>query len=242
MNKQGIKEMQQGKTAVIADDDKETVRDLVKILESENFNVALALDTQHAIQLINRHQPLLIISEIGNQNYDGISLFNYLRSEFCSKEIEPKIIALTSDKDEKNEILSYESGIDFFLHKPLRKNPFKKRLSKLFGDQESILYLKPLDEYQIRDLYFDIKKHLLFKLPAKKLLQIQSKSFEILLFLARFPNQVFSREQIMQAIWGESSKVTLRSVDIHILKIRQLLGENYIKTIKGVGYLFKDKK
>lgn len=234
--------MQQSRTAVIADDDKETLRDLVKILESENFNVALALDTQHAIQLIDRHQPLLIISEVANQNYDGISLFNYLKNEASKKEVDPKIIALTSNKEERFEILSYESGIDFFLRKPLRKNAFKKRLSKFFGEDENIFHLKPLDEYQIRDLYFDIKKHLLFKSHTNEMMQIQAKSFEILLFLARFPNQVFSREQIMQAIWGNSSKVTLRSVDIHILKIRQLLGEDYIKTIKGVGYLFKDKK
>lgn len=234
--------MQQSRTAVIADDDKETLRDLVKILESENFNVALALDTQHAIQLIDRHQPLLIISEVANQNYDGISLFSYLKNEASKKEIDPKIIALTSNKEERYEILSYESGIDYFLRKPLRKNAFKKRLSKFFGEEESIFHLKPLDEYEIRDLYFDIKKHLLFKSHTNEMMQIQAKSFEILLFLARFPNQVFSREQIMQAIWGNSSKVTLRSVDIHILKIRQLLGEDYIKTIKGVGYLFKDKK
>ncbi len=233
--------MQQSRTAVIADDDKDTLRDLVKILESENFSVALALDTLHAIQLINRHKPLLIISEIANQNYDGISLFNYLKNDSLQSEIDPKIIALTSDKDEQNEILSFESGIDFFLHKPLRKNAFKKRLSNFFGDKESIFHLKPIDEYEIRDLYFDIKKHLLYALPSMELIQIQSKSFEILLFLARFPNQVFSREQIMQAIWGNSSKVTLRSVDIQILKIRQLLGEGYVKTIKGVGYLFKDK-
>jgi len=234
--------MQQSRTAVIADDDKETLRDLVRILESENFNVALAFDTQHAIQLINRYQPLLIISEIANQNYDGISLFKYLKNNSCIKEIDPKIIALTSDKEEQNEILSYESGIDYFLRKPLRKIAFKKRLSKFFAEEESIFHLNPLDEYEIRDLYFDIKKHLLYKLPSKELQQIQSKSFEILLFLARFPNKVFSREQIMQAIWGNTSKVTLRSVDIHILKIRQLLGDDYIKTIKGVGYLFKLKK
>ncbi|ADR20344.1 DNA-binding response regulator [Marivirga tractuosa] len=234
--------MQQSRTAVIADDDKETLRDLVRILESENFNVALALDTQHAIQLINRHQPLLIISEIANQNYDGIGLFNYLKNDATIKEVEPRIIALTSNSEEQYEILSYESGIDFFLRKPLRKNAFRKRLTKFFGEEENVFHLKPIDEYEIRDLYFDIKKHLLFKLPSKDLMQIQSKSFEILLFLARFPNKVFSREQIMQAIWGNSSKVTLRSVDIHILKIRQLLGEDYIKTIKGVGYLFKDQK
>ncbi|HET8859635.1 response regulator transcription factor [Marivirga sp.] len=234
--------MQQSRTAVIADDDKETLRDLVKILESENFNVALALDTQHAIQLINKHHPLLIISEIANQNYDGISLFNYLRNEPNTKEIDPKIIALTSNQEEQNEVLSYESGIDYFLQKPLRKNAFKKRLSKFFGEEESIFHLKPLDEYEIKDLFFDIKKNLLYKLPSKDLIQIQSKSFEILLFLARFPNKVFSRDQIMQTIWGLGSKVTLRSVDIHILKIRQLLGDNYIKTIKGVGYLFSDKK
>jgi two-component system alkaline phosphatase synthesis response regulator PhoP len=149
---------------------------------------------------------------------------------------------LTSNKEERNEILSYESGIDFFLRKPLRKNAFKQRLSKFFGEQEDIHHLKPILEYQIGNLFFDIKRHLLFKLPEDEILQIQSKSFEILLFLARFPNQVFSREQIMQSIWGKASKVTLRSVDIHILKIRQLLGEGYIKTIKGVGYLFKCSK
>ncbi|WKV11634.1 response regulator transcription factor [Marivirga harenae] len=233
--------MQQSRTAVIADDDKSTLRDLVTILESENFNVALALDTQHAIQLINKHHPQLIISEIGNQNYDGISLFTYLKNEVAINELDTKIIALTSNSDEKYEILSYETGIDFFLRKPLRKNAFKKRLSKFFDTEDSVFNLKPIEEYEIRDLYFDVKKRLLFKLPAKDLLQIQSKSYEILLFLARFPNQVFSREQLMQAIWGNSAKVTLRSVDIHILKIRQLLGEGYIKTIKGVGYLFKQK-
>jgi len=234
--------MQQSRIAVIADDDKETLRDLVNILEAENFNVALALDTQHAIQLINKHKPLLIISEIADHNYDGISLFKYLREESELCESDPKIIALTSNNEEKNEILSYESGIDFFLKKPLRKNAFKKRLSKFFSQEEGIYHLKALEEYEILDLFFDIKKHLLFKLPSKELIQIQSKSYEILLFLARFPNKVFSREQIMLAIWGDSAKVTQRSVDIHILKIRQLLGEGYIKTIKGVGYLFELKR
>jgi two-component system alkaline phosphatase synthesis response regulator PhoP len=234
--------MQQSRTAVIADDDKGTLRDLVRILESENFNVALALDTQHAIQLINKHQPQLIISEIGNQNYDGIRLFKYLKEESTKKDIDARIIALTSNNEEKNEILSYESGIDFFLKKPLRKNAFKKRLLKFFSSDDSYFQLKPIEEYEIRDLFFDVKKRLLYKLPFKELLQIQSKSYEILLFLARFPNQVFSREQLMQAIWGNTAKVSLRSVDIHILKIRQLLGEDYIKTIKGVGYLFKHKK
>jgi len=233
--------MQKSRTAVIADDDKETLRDLITILESENFNVALALDTQHAIQLIIKHQPLLIISEVANYNYDGISIFRYLKNDIEIKGVDPKIIALTSDEDEKNEILSYDSGIDFFLRKPLRKKAFKKRLSKFFEEEENVFHLRAMDEYQIRDLFFDIKKHLLFKLPSKDLIKIQSKSYEILLFLAQFPNKVFSREQIMHNIWGNSAKVTLRSVDIHILKIRQLLGEEYIKTIKGVGYLFAHK-
>lgn len=230
--------MQQSRTAVIADDDKETLRDLVKILESEDFDVALALDTQHAMQLIKKHHPQLVISEIGNQNYDGISLFRYLKSESLNQEFDPKIIVLTSDNDELNEILSYDTGIDFFLKKPLRRNAFKQRLSKFFSADNANFYLKPIEEYEIRDLRFDVIKRLLFKHPSDDILQIQSKSYDILLFLARFPNQVFSREQLMQAIWGNSSKVTLRSVDIHILKIRQLLGEGYIKTIKGVGYLF----
>jgi two-component system alkaline phosphatase synthesis response regulator PhoP len=229
------------KTAIIADDDKETLRELIQVLESEGFSVALALDTQHAIQLINRHQPSLIISEIANRNYDGISLLNYLRNDGYNKELDSKVIALTSNREERYEILSYESGIDFFLHKPLRKNAFKKRLSKFFDADDDTHHFKAIDEYEIRDLYFDIKRHLLYKLPTKELLKIQSKSFEILLFLARFPHQVFAREQIMQTIWGKSSTVTLRSVDIHILKIRQLLGEGYIKTIKGVGYLFEDE-
>jgi two-component system alkaline phosphatase synthesis response regulator PhoP len=234
--------MPRSRTAVIADDDKETLRDLVKILESENFSVALALDTHHAIQLIIKHQPLLIISEVADHNYDGISLFKYLKTEAKINDTDPKIIALTSNMDERNEILSYDQGIDFFLRKPIRKNAFKKRLAKFFSEDEEIYQMESLSEYEIRDLFFDVKKHLLFKLPSKEMMQIQSKSYEILLFLARFSNEVFSREQIMLAIWGNSSKVTLRSVDIHILKIRQVLGEGYIKTIKGVGYLFSAKK
>ncbi|MGM0582573.1 MAG: response regulator transcription factor [Bacteroidota bacterium] len=234
--------MQQSRTAVIADDDKETLRDLVKILESENFNVALALDTQHAIQLINRYKPSLIISEIADQNYDGIRLFNYLKDESTKKQSDPKIIALTYNSEEQNEILSYESGIDLYLHKPLRIKAFKKRLLKFLGEEERIPHLKQKDEYEIRDLYFDIKNNHLFKLPFKEIIHIQSKSFEILLLLARYPDQIFSRAQIIKTIWGYSSKVTLRSVDIHILKIRQVIGEDYIKTIKGVGYLFKDEK
>jgi len=234
--------MNPAKTAIIADDDKNTLRDLVDVLESENFNVSLALDTNHAIQLANKIQPLLVISEVANQNYDGISLFKYFKNQQNNCKHDPKLIALTSNSDEQYEILSYDTGIDFFLKKPLRKMAFKHRISKFFNDEEITSGTASMEDYQIRDLHFDIKHHLLYKLPNRNQIVIQSKSFDILLHLAKYPNQVFKREQLLEDIWGVESKVSLRTVDIHILKIRQALGDEYIKTIKGVGYIFKLKK
>lgn len=225
--------------AVIADDDKKTLRELVKVLEEENFEVALALDTAHAFQLILKHKPQLIISEVAKNNYDGLSLFEKVRSEVDSTDHQSKLIILTNNTDEKNEILSFETGIDSYLRKPLRTHAFKKRLARFFQIKSDINAIK-MDHFQIKDLYFDLKKRLLYRKSSPTHLTIQAKTFDILFFLASNVNHVFSRQELLQQIWKDTHKVTARSVDVHILKIRQLLGNGYVKTIKGVGYLFKD--
>ncbi|PTB88396.1 hypothetical protein C9994_17780 [Marivirga lumbricoides] len=90
----------------------------------------------------------------------------------------------------------------------------------------------------MRDLFFNISNKSIHKIPNQEVIPIQAKTFDILLFLALNHDHIFSREALINAIWPVNSKVTARSIDVHILKIRQLLGEGYIKTIKGVGYIF----
>lgn len=225
--------------AVIADDDKKTLRDLVRVLEEEHFEVALALDTEHAFQLVQKHKPQLIISEVAKSNYDGLSLFEKVRGEIDTNEYQSKLIILTSNADERNEILSFETGIDTYLRKPLRSHAFKKRLARFFQLKSDINTVK-MDHFQIKDLYFDLKKRLLYRKSSNTHLTIQAKTFDILFFLASHANNVFSRQQLLQQIWKDNHTVTARSVDVHILKIRQLLGSGYVKTIKGVGYLFNE--
>lgn len=224
------------KMAVIADDDKETLRNLVSTLEDDGFEVALALDTNHAIQLIKKVHPVLVISEIGKHNYDGLSLFESFKKEVRLIN-QLKMVILTNNSDEKYEILSFESGIDDFLLKPLRKNAFRKRIVRYFKEEKAP-QKAPKKQYQIRDLFFNISNKSIHKLPNEEVVPIQSKTFDILLFLALNHDHIYSREALINAIWPINSKVTARSIDVHILKIRQLLGEGYIKTIKGVGYIF----
>ncbi len=228
------------KTAVIADDDKETLRSLVSTLEENGFEVALALDNEHALQLIKKVNPILVISEIGKNNYDGVRLYEEYKKESKLND-HLKMVILTNNVDENLEIKSFESGVDDFLIKPLRKNAFNKRITRYFIEQKKELK-SPKKQYQIRDLFFNLVTKTVFKTPENRPVRIQSKSFDILLFLALNHDQVFSRETLINAIWESNSKVTPRSIDVHILKIRQAFGDQYVKTIKGVGYIFNKNK
>jgi two-component system alkaline phosphatase synthesis response regulator PhoP len=228
------------KTAVIADDDKETLRTLVSTLEDNGFEVALALDSEHALQLIKKVNPILVISEIGKNNYDGVGLFEAYKMDPKIND-NLKMVILTSSIDENLEIKSFESGVDDFLIKPLRKNAFNKRILRYFIEQKKEVK-SPKKQFQIRDLFFNLVAKTVYKTSENTPIQIQSKSFDILFFLAYNHDQVFSREVLIRAIWESNSKVTSRSIDVHILKIRQAIGEEYVKTIKGVGYIFSKHK
>ncbi len=228
------------KTAVIADDDKETLRSLVSTLEDNGFEVALALDNEHALQLIKKVNPILVISEVGKNNYDGVRLYEAYKKESKLND-HLKMVILTNNVDENLEIQSFESGVDDFLIKPLRKNAFNKRITRYFIEQKKELK-SPKKQFQIRDLFFNLVNKTVYKMPENKQVRIQSKSFEILFFLAFHHDQVFSRDALISAIWETNSKVTARSIDVHILKIRQAFGDEYVKTIKGVGYIFSKNK
>ncbi|MBK6264485.1 response regulator transcription factor [Marivirga sp. S37H4] len=225
------------KVAVIADDDKETLRILVDTLEADGFEVALAMDTQHALSLIRKVNPVLVVSEIGKANYDGLLLFETYKKDYPYLN-NFKMVILTNNNEEKYEISSFESGIDDYLIKPLRKNAFKMRIVRYLNEENPVVHVVPEKQFQIRDLHFNLLNKTIYKLPEKKQIPIQSKTFEILFFLASNNDRIFSREALIKAVWAPSRKVSPRSIDVHILKIRQLLGENYVKTIKGVGYLF----
>jgi two-component system alkaline phosphatase synthesis response regulator PhoP len=227
------------KFAVIADDDKDTLRNLVGTLELEGFDVALALDNSHAVKLVKKHKPKLIISEAAKENYDGINLLGNLRKDI-SNWPDTRFIILTSNTTETLEINAFDLGVDDFLLKPIRPNAFRKRIHKYSRDAFQ-LDKAPVDVITLRDLKLDPFHKRVLKAGKDKPEKIQSKTFDILYFLARNHDQVFSREKILQMIWGDQIDVTPRSIDVHVLKIRTVLGEGYVKTIKGVGYKFLSK-
>ncbi len=228
--------MQEKKIAIIADDDKETITSLVEALEEKGFFIKIADDTQHALQLIKNVKPCLVISEIGKMKYDGVLLFEaYKKEPVFSNHF--KMVILTNNNDEKYEVMSFESGIDDYLLKPLRTKAFQKRIHRFFNKENARLSI-PEKQFQIRGLFFNLTNKTIQQIHDKKLIKIQSKTFDLLFFLAVNNNQIFSRESLLQSIWTEDKQITSRSVDVHILKIRQVLGKGFIKTVKGVGYLF----
>ncbi len=229
-----MKENQPAKKILIVDDEPDILEFLQYNLRKEGYEVVTANDGKSALVVAEREKPHLIVLDIMMPELDGVETCRLLRER---KEFMHTPIAFLTARDEDfSQITALDVGGDDYITKPIKPRVFISRINALLrranrgadADESAI---------HVHDLVIDRHKVLVFK--GDQAIELPRKEFEIIWLLASKPGRVFTREEIFDKIWGSDVIVGNRTIDVHIRKLRERLGEEYIKTMKGIGYKFE---
>ncbi len=219
---------------LIADDEPDIVEFLKFNFEREGYIVKSAGNGKDAIALAMEFRPELILLDIMMPFMDGIEVCQKIRQNEDSYD--PIIALLTARGEDYSQLAGFEAGADDYVIKPISPKVLIARMKALMKRRNTDVYsLKgngnPGNELTINREYYSVFKN-------NREIQLPRKEFEILSFMASKPNRMFSREEIFNHIWGTDTVVGERTMDVYIRKIRSKIGEDYIRTVKGVGYKF----
>lgn len=228
-----MKEGNQAKKILIVDDEPDILEFLQYNLRKEGYQVVTAADGVKAIQVAEREKPHLILLDIMMPEMDGVETCRTLRSR---KEFNDTPIAFLTARDEDfSQIAALDVGGDDYITKPIKPRVLVSRINALLR-RSGRATEEEARTISLNDLVIDKDKVLVFK--GAETIELPRKEFEILWLLASKPGRVFTREEIFDKIWGADVIVGNRTIDVHIRKLREHIGETYIKTMKGIGYKF----
>lgn len=226
---------------LVVDDEKDIV-DILKynLLQQKEFEVLTAYNGRDAIKIAQEEKPDLILLDIMMPELNGFDVCKKLKSSPVTADI--PVIFLTAKENEIDEIIGLELGADDYIQKPLSPRKIiarvKSVLRRVYNEPEKTV--KVPDHVKFKGIEVDVASHTV-KINGEEVF-FPKKEFKLLHFLISNRGKVFSREVILNEIWGENIYVVDRTIDVHIAKIREKLGEyaDYIETIKGLGYRFND--
>ena len=217
---------------LLVDDEPDIIEILRYNLSQEGYNVITSKDGQSAINKTEKYHPHLIIMDVMMPNMDGIEACSIIRKN--PKFNDTIIMFLTARGEDYSHVAAYDAGADDYVTKPIKP---KVLLSKVKGLLRRFKKENALEAIiDIGELRIDREEYKVY-ISGKSLL-LPRKEFELLYLLASKPEKVFKREKIMQSIWGSEVVVGDRTIDVHIRKLREKIGDKYFKTVKGVGYKF----
>ncbi len=224
------------KEKILLVDDEQDIIDLISYnLEKENYQVKSALNGRDAIEIAKEFLPDLILLDVMMPEMDGIETCVEMRE---IESLKPSIIAfLTARGEDYSQIAGFEAGADDYISKPIKPRVLLSRIQALLRRKRSASELKMGSA--IGGIVIDKEKYLVVQ--DGKELNLPKKEFELLALLISKPGRVFTREIILNTIWGNDVVVGDRTIDVHIRKLREKIGSKFIKTIKGVGYKFEAK-
>jgi len=227
--------MKDSTTVLVVDDEQDILEFLKYNLEKEGFIVSTATDGKSAIKEAYRVKPELIILDIMMPEMDGVEVCRQLRSDkFFSQTI---IAFLTARDEDYSQIAALDVGGDDYITKPIRPRLLISRVKALLRRTERLKEEQTSNIIEVADLVIDKEKFLITR--GVEQIELAKKEFELLLLLSSKPGKVFAREEIFNKVWGTDVIVGNRTIDVHIRKLREKLGSNYIKTLKGIGYKFE---
>jgi two-component system, OmpR family, alkaline phosphatase synthesis response regulator PhoP len=218
---------------LVVDDDPDILELLQYNLRKEGYEVKTALNGIKGVEIAKEFCPDLILLDIMMPHQDGVETCRQIRE--TPELYESHIIFLTARAEEYSEVAAFDSGADDYITKPIKPRALMSRISAIFRKETKKQVEN--DVVSVRDLIIDKTSYTVNVGPQQVILP--RKEFELLYFLAQHPNKVFSRDDLLQNIWGTDVYVLARTVDVHIRKVREKIGEGYISTIKGVGYKFE---
>jgi two-component system, OmpR family, alkaline phosphatase synthesis response regulator PhoP len=216
---------------LVVDDDADIVDLLQYNLQKAGYAVAVAYNGLEALKVAQEFVPDLILLDIMLPKLDGVEAGRQLREMPETKDA--YLVFLTARLEEYSEIAAFEVGADDYIIKPIRPRALLSRIQAIFR-RDKDKNTQPQTTLKIGTLVIDRVSYTVTLNDEP--IAFPKKEFELLYFLAQNPDKVFSRDELLQTIWGEDVYILSRTVDVHIRKIREKIGEDYIKTIKGVGY------
>lgn len=226
--------MSKSERKILIVDDDEDILDLLNYnLTKEGYKVIKASDGIEAVEAAKKQLPEMIIMDIMMPRMDGVEACRQIRQ--VPDLFKTHVIFLTARIEEYSEVAAFDSGADDFLSKPIKPRALVSRVNSYF--KRTVKKEEQVGVLEMGDLLIDRVSYSV-KHKGKKIL-LPRKEFELLYFLAKKPDEVFSRDTLLKNIWGSDVYVLARTVDVHIRKIREKIGDNYIRTIKGVGYKFE---
>lgn len=224
-------ENSKGHTILIVDDEPDILEFLSYNIRKEGYKVYVASNGQEALRIVQQINPSLILLDVMMPVMDGIETCQVIRKDLNLTQ--PIIAFLTARTEDYAQIAGFEAGADDYINKPIRP---RLLISKI----ESLLRrTKTSKSNQDASILID-RDRFVVELNGESL-ALPKKEFELLELLASRPGKVFNRDQILAVVWGNETVVGERTIDVHIRKLREKLGDDYIRTIKGVGYTFQEK-
>ncbi len=219
---------------VLVVDDEEDILELLKYnLKKEGYEVKTALNGMKAVEIARTFIPDLVILDIMMPSQDGVETCRQLRD--IPELINTYIIFLTARVEEYSEVAAFEVGADDYITKPIKPRALMSRINALFRRKHD----KKKEKSVITAGSLIIDRGSYTVTINDSVITLPKKEFELLFYLAQNPNKVFSRDDLLQNIWSTDVYVLARTVDVHIRKVREKIGEGYITTVKGVGYKFE---
>ena len=218
---------------LLVDDDPDVIEIIKYNLEQEGYKIKTATNGNEAIKKAKKHPPHLIIMDVMMPEMDGIETCEYLRGD--SKFNDTFIMFLTARGEDYSYVAAFDAGADDYVTKPIKPKILVSKVKALLRRLKKEEDIK--DQLKFGKLIIDKEQYEV--IDKGKVISLPKKEFELLFLLASKPNKVVKREKIMEIVWGSEVVVGDRTIDVHMRKLREKLGDNYFKTIKGVGYKFK---
>ncbi|MES1181303.1 MAG: response regulator transcription factor [Flavobacterium sp.] len=222
------------KQKILLVDDETDILELIGYnLEKEGYEVQTANNGRKALEIARQFHPDLVLLDVMMPEMDGMETCRELRED---QQFENLLIAfLTARNEDYSQIAGFDAGADDYISKPIKPRVLVSRVKALLRRQN----VPSGDPVQISSngIVIDKDRYVVFKEGQE--LSLPKKEFELLALLSSQPGRVFTRENILANVWGNDVIVGDRTIDVHIRKLREKLGDDYFKTIKGVGYKFE---
>ena len=215
-------------------DDEQDILDLIGYnLEKEGFEVHMANNGREAIDIALRVIPDLILLDVMMPEMDGMETCVEIRER---SQLDHSMIAfLTARGEDYSQIAGFDAGADDYINKPIKPRVLVSRVKALMRRHENSGANRRT--FSARGVSIDKDRYVVVKDGEE--LNLPKKEFELLALLISQPGRVFTREVILSSVWGNDVIVGDRTIDVHIRKLREKLGDGYFKTVKGVGYKFE---
>jgi two-component system alkaline phosphatase synthesis response regulator PhoP len=224
-----------GHTILLIDDEPDILDFLSYNLKKEGFKVFTANNGEEGVKMTQQMNPSLILLDVMMPKMDGIETCQIIRRDLNITQ--PIIAFLTSRSEDYSQIAGFEAGADDYINKPIRP---RLLISKVESLLRRLALGSTISTNTVEGSIKIDREKFMVELEGQKIL-LPKKEFELLELLASRPGKVFNREQILAIVWGNETIVGERTIDVHIRKLREKLGDDYIRTIKGVGYTFQEK-